>query len=1339
MDQSTNQAQFLLLRKRNPLTTWTFWVILALYAACVYLSSQFYQQGSLSYSLLSEEDKLITIPEWKIKEWREFHDDPEGMPPAIPTTTYHIATKHEVFGSFQISLYLFFLPTLAHVGLYLARFWIVRFRARNALRPSSPPKASQALIIPGPGQGKPVLCPVHHVQFSRGDVIEYESYVLHQQVKMVIDGDKLVSLEYPVALTKASYYSPLAAGGVGVSESLQLRQHYGSNGMLIPVPSFLDLFLEHAMAPFFVFQIFCCILWCLDDFAMFSIFTLVMLGFMEAATVFQRRNAMAEIRKMAPRESLVDVLREGKWVTLPSSQLLPGDIMSFNAEGSNAAPPPPVKPTRPVHPLVRMLKGSQMPEQKPARSPVAPADLLLLAGGAVADEALLTGEAAPQIKDPLCDAHDYHVDGSLFNVGDDKVHVVYAGTRLVTASPPGEENVLLPAGVPRQPRAGPVFYVLRTGFGTQQGELVRSIAFDRERMSANNKDAMQLMLGLLVFAIVASVYTFIRGKAGEICPMPHLVLQCLLIFVSVIPPELPVELSLSVTAALGELRKKHVYCTEPFRVPLAGVLRVCCFDKTGTLTNEKVDVLGIAHPEQAASQAPAPAPAAAGSKKKKTEPLRIRRARQLGLVLPEAMSASVRSVLGGCHSLVLVKKQDSKDKSKKTPTLTGDPLEVSAFETAKWKLQGASSEALATATSSKGSLRVLRRYPFSSKLKRMAVIASDPTDALVVLAKGAPEVLESRMAALPEWYHQELHRLTLGGYRVLALAHKRISKPGAASRLTPASQQVRRMLRDDAESDLTFLGFLVCDSPLKQGTVVSIRTLKQSAHRCVMITGDNVLTAAAVGRRAGLVPLKQDAMVLESVTADTATFKPLACLVGGEGDPIVLSLHDLDHMTEVARTHALCVSGEHVGLLLAEKVLALALVPRVRVWARTSPQEKTLIVRVIEDSGLPTGMCGDGGNDVGALKGASVGVALFETPDFRLKKAAEKNKAAVTAGAAGTVREGVFVPSVLGAGGRPATDQQLIAAARERSSRKGTSYHMEFQALVREQIRYRNSLRAQQSKLMGGGGDAAAMWNEAFAPELNFRVGDASIAAPFTSKSGRLGGFLDIIRQGRCTLLTTLQTYKTMALQCIVGAYSMTVLTLDGVRSSNPQMMISSALSTTLMMSVSRAKPLERISAKPAPSGVASPYLLGSLIGQLLLHCFSLWGAAQLVKGDSERVTVPFETEFAPSLMNTVVFLVGMCQDLSITLANYTGAPYMQPIRQYPRLLKTVAAYAVACVVLCGQVVPALNEAVGLVSMSDSLRNKVLVLGAINVVGCMGVEKIAMKWFGPKPLPKEDV
>merc|ERR1712227_220274 len=81
------------------------------------------------------------------------------------------------------------------------------------------------------------------------------------------------------------------------------------------------------------------------------------------------------------------------------------------------------------------------------------------------------------------------------------------------------------------------------------------------------------------------------------------------------------------------------------------------------------------------------------------------------------------------------------------------------------------------------------------------------------------------------------------------------------------------------------------------------------------------------------------------------------------------------------------------------------------------------------------------------------------------------------------------------------------------------------------------------------------------------RPGDASVAAPFTSRSPSVRNVVDVLRQGRCTLLSALQNQQIMMLECIISAYTISALSLEGGRSSDRQMMASSWLLSIAAMS----------------------------------------------------------------------------------------------------------------------------------------------------------------------------
>lgn len=107
------------------------------------------------------------------------------------------------------------------------------------------------------------------------------------------------------------------------------------------------------------------------------------------------------------------------------------------------------------------------------------------------------------------------------------------------------------------------------------------------------RDTALLLLLLLVFAIASSGYVLKKGIEDGKKSKYQLLLHCVLIVTSVIPPELPMQMALAVNSALITLMRMQIFCTEPFRVPLAGKVDVCLFDKTGTLTTDELVAVGV--------------------------------------------------------------------------------------------------------------------------------------------------------------------------------------------------------------------------------------------------------------------------------------------------------------------------------------------------------------------------------------------------------------------------------------------------------------------------------------------------------------------------------------------------------------------------------------------------------------------------------------------------------------------------------------------------------------------------------------------------------------------------
>merc|ERR1719393_866031 len=126
------------------------------------------------------------------------------------------------------------------------------------------------------------------------------------------------------------------------------------------------------------------------------------------------------------------------------------------------------------------------------------------------------------------------------------------------------------------------------------------------------------------------------------------------------------------------------------------------------------------------------------------------------------------------------------------------------------------------------------------------------------------------------------------------------------------------------------------------------------------------------------------------------------------------------------------------------------------------------------------------------------------------------------------------------------------------------------------------------------------------------RPGDASVAAPFTSRQPSVRHIVDLIRQGRCTLLSALQQQQIMMLESTISAFVLSALSLEGARSSERQMMASSWLLMIANLAFSYATPIQKMHPERPLKSLFHPAIALSMAGQAVIHLYAIYTAVNM-------------------------------------------------------------------------------------------------------------------------------
>lgn len=535
------------------------------------------------------------------------------------------------------------------------------------------------------------------------------------------------------------------------------------------------------------------------------------------------------------------ILRDGKIKSIPSEEIVPGDIVLLET------------------------------------GDIVPADTRLIESSNLKiDESSLTGESVPVEKEAI-DITDPHLE-----IGDRK-NYCYSSTIISYGRAKG--------------------IVTETGHKTEIGKIASSLLKVEDEETPLQKKLNQLskLLGIIIVGICLIVLVVGLIYKHEAYQM---FLTSISLAVAAIPEGLAAIVTIVLSLGMTRMAKRNAIVKRLLAVETLGTTTTICTDKTGTLTQNEMtvrkayldhkvlDVEGIGY-----------------------EP--VGKIKYSGNNASEEDFPSLYTLMT-ISSLCNDAKLEREDEKYK---IIGDPTEGALITFAgKKNLEKNKLEEKYPRVS---------ELPFDSNRKMMTSLHKGFIDGKISsFTKGAPDIvlercskilIDGKVMPISENDKKEIlennKSFALSALRVLAFAFKNFdSMPDDIS-------------EENLEKDMIFVGLLGMIDPAREEAIEAIARCKKAGIRTIMITGDHLDTAFAIGNKLGIADSIDEA------------------IMGRE----------LNKM-----------SDEEIRQIVKKK----------NIFARVSPENKVQIVTALKENGEITAMTGDGVNDAPAIKKADIGISM---------------------------------------------------------------------------------------------------------------------------------------------------------------------------------------------------------------------------------------------------------------------------------------------------------------------------------------------------------------------------
>ena len=377
-----------------------------------------------------------------------------------------------------------------------------------------------------------------------------------------------------------------------------------------------------------------------------------------------------------------------------------------------------------------------------------------------------------------------------------------------------------------------------------------------------------ISIAVIVICMVVFVLNIVRfGTSAD--KILEYVLLSVSLAVAAIPEGLATVVTLLMAMGITRMSKRSAIVRKLPSIETLGCTEVICSDKTGTLTQNKMTVAK----EFLFSQ--------------KERPLLLKAA----------------ALCNDCFE--------------NGDNVTGDPTEAALI---RWAHKSGVKKAALEAENKR-----VFEIPFTSARKLMTTLHSGAADAVKAYCKGAPDILLEKCAFVER--DGETLPMTADFKRRIAEENSLMAK-SACRVIGLAYRPVHNSAEyPDCENQLIFIGLIGMTDPVRPEAAAAIERCRNAGIKPIMITGDHIETAVAIGKELKLIVSETEAMT------------------GRELD----ALSDAEFA---------------------------AVIHKYGVYARVSPENKVRIVKAWKKLGKVCAMTGDGVNDAPALKTSDIGIGM---------------------------------------------------------------------------------------------------------------------------------------------------------------------------------------------------------------------------------------------------------------------------------------------------------------------------------------------------------------------------